>query len=87
MTFKATFAVLLISITGLAFAGASSCYSISNRDSKNFCLAQAKQEKSYCYSIGDRDQKNFCLAVVSKQKSYCYNISSRDDKNACLARF
>lgn len=62
MTFKATLAVLLISITGLAFAGASSCYSISNRDSKNFCLAVVGKQKSYCYNISSRDDKNACLA-------------------------
>ncbi len=80
------FTLLLITSFG-AFADASSCYSISNQDSKNLCLAQAKQDKSYCYSVSDRDRKNYCLAVVGNDKSYCYSISSSDGKNECLARF
>ena len=87
ITMKKLILIGLLVASTQAFADASHCYSIQDRDSKNLCLAQVKQEKSYCYSIGDRDQKNFCLAVVSKQKSYCYSISSRDDKNACLAKF
>ncbi len=78
----------LLLITSLnTLADASSCYSISNQDSKNICLAQAKHEKSYCYSVSDSDRKNYCLAVVGNEKSYCYSISSKDAKNDCLARF
>ena len=73
-------------LSQLAFAGdASNCYSISNSDSKNYCLAAAKNEKSYCYSISDSDRKNMCLAQVGRERSYCYSISSSDAKNQCLA--
>lgn len=78
---------LLLIISMNTLADTSSCYSISNQDSKNICLAQAKHEKSYCYSVNDKDRKNYCLAVVGNEKSYCYSISSRDAKNDCLARF
>lgn len=87
MTSKFTLLTLLLISSISAYADASNCYSISNQDSKNICLAQTKHEKSYCYSVSDRDRKNYCLAVVGNEKSYCYSISSSDAKNECLARF
>ncbi len=87
MKSKLAFFTALTIFSAGAYAGASSCYSISNQDSKNLCLAQAKHEKSYCYSVNDRDRKNYCLAIVGNEKSYCYSISSSDAKNECLARF
>ena len=65
---------------------ASHCYSIKDKDEKNYCLARAKRQASYCYSIRNSDKKNFCLAEIKGQKSYCYSIKNRDQKNACLAR-
>jgi hypothetical protein len=79
------FALALIRVNGLAQADASNCYAIKNDDSKNHCLAIAKNTKSYCYSIHEQDTKNLCLAQLSNQKSYCYSIRSSDAKNQCLA--
>lgn len=82
-------AILIIGLAGSGntLAGASNCYSIQNSDSKNLCLANAKNQKSYCYSIHESDTKNFCLAKVGDQKSNCYSIRSNDLKNQCLALF
>lgn len=68
------------------FADASRCYAIQNSDQKNYCLAYAKNQKSYCYSIRENDSKQFCLAELSQQKSYCYSIRLSDEKNKCLAK-
>ena len=87
MKIKLSVFTLLLLANINVFADASSCYSISNQDAKNMCLAEAKHEKSYCYSVSDRDRKNYCLAVVGNEKSYCYSIASSDGKNECLARF
>ncbi len=78
---------ILLLGSGSALANESNCYSIKNNDSKNFCLANAKNQKSYCYSIQESDTKNFCLAKVGHQKSYCYSIRANDPKNQCLALF
>jgi hypothetical protein len=69
----------------VTLANPSNCYSIQNQDRKNYCLATAKNQKSYCYSIREQDTKNFCLAQVGNQRSYCYSIRSQDVKNQCLA--
>ena len=86
------FQLLAIIISSLitttpSHAAGDNCYSISNSDAKNLCLATAKNDASYCYSISNQDQKNMCLAVVKRDKSYCYSISSQDQKNMCLANF
>ncbi len=81
---KYIFALILLMMNQSVFANASNCYSIQNQDNKNYCLATAKNEKSYCYSIRENDTKNMCLAQVSNQKSYCYSIRSSDLKNQCL---
>jgi hypothetical protein len=78
---------ILLLGSGNALASESYCYSIKNSDSKNYCLANAKNQKSYCYSIQESDTKNFCLAKVGHQKSYCYSIRANDPKNQCLALF
>lgn len=52
----------LLVLSTHAFADASNCYSIQDRDQKNFCLAIVSKQKSYCYSILSRDDKNACLA-------------------------
>jgi hypothetical protein len=70
-----------------AYADNSSyCYSISDSTQKNYCLAQAKKQKTYCYNISDSNTKNMCLAQASGQKTYCYNISNQNTKNQCLAQ-
>ena len=86
------FQLLAIIISSLitttpSHAAGENCYSISNSDAKNFCLATANNSASYCYSISGQDQKNMCLAVVNRSKSYCYSISNTDQKNMCLASF
>lgn len=67
------------------YANPSNCYSIQNSDQKNYCLALAKNQKSYCYSIQENEKKNLCLAQSSNQRSYCYSIRSNDTKNQCLS--
>lgn len=74
----------LILLSYNSYADSASCYSIQNQNRKNFCLAQAKNEKSYCYSIQESNTKNMCLALTSKQKSYCFSINASDQKNECL---
>ena len=71
---------LLASTTAIA-----NCYSISNADNKNVCLAKNKRQSSYCYSVNNSDLKNNCLAQVKHERSYCYSIKNNDLKNECLA--
>ena len=73
--------------TTLVNAAGDQCYSINNQDSKNHCLATAKNDANYCYSISNQDKKNMCLAVVKRDKNYCYSISNQDQKNMCLGNF
>jgi len=47
----------------------SDCYSISDSDSKNACLAIAKKDTSYCYSINKSDTKNACLGAAKNDSS------------------
>ena len=68
--------------TSLAYAD---CYSISDQDKRNFCLAKSKQQSSYCYSVRESDSRNMCLAQVKNTRSYCYSIRNSDNKNECLA--
>jgi hypothetical protein len=77
--------VALLLTTPKVHANESNCYSIQNADTKNSCLAIAKNQESYCYSIRESDAKNLCLAQIKKQKSYCYSIKSSDTKNQCFA--
>ena len=77
--------IVLLLTTPRVHASESHCYSIQNADTKNSCLALAKQQESYCYSIHESDAKNLCLAQIKNQKSYCYSIKSSDIKNQCLA--
>jgi uncharacterized protein YxeA len=74
-------------ICSVAYSVGENCYQINNIDSKNYCLATAKQEKSYCYQINDADRKNMCLAQAGREKSYCYQINNTDTKNQCLGQF
>ena len=74
-------------ISSVAYSVGENCYQINNADSKNYCLATAKQEKSYCYQINDADRKNMCLAQAGREKSYCYQINNTDTKNQCLGQF
>lgn len=78
---------VLVNFQVTVIAAGENCYSIQNSDSKNFCLATAKNDPSYCYSIQNSDAKNMCLAYAKKDKSYCYSISNSDFKNQCLGQF
>lgn len=71
----------------LVHADASRCYSIKDKDLRQYCLATAQGRKSRCYAIRDKDQKNLCLAQLGSQKSRCYSIQDKDRKNQCLAGF
>jgi hypothetical protein len=77
--------ILPLLMTQSANANESSCYSISNVDQKNVCLALVKKQSSYCYSVQNTDTKNICLAQTKMQRRYCYSISSPDVKKQCLA--
>jgi hypothetical protein len=77
--------VALLLTTPKVHANESNCYSIQNADTKNSCLAIAKNQESYCYSIRESDARNLCLAQIKNQKSYCYSIKSNDTKNQCFA--
>ena len=83
--------ILILMALGFTATAAHSvgenCYQINNTDSKNYCLATAKKEKSYCYQINDADRKNMCLAQTAREKSYCYQINKPDAKNQCLGQF
>lgn len=88
-TMKKIYFIFLSSFISIpAFADASYCYSITNQDQKNYCLAQAKRDSSYCYSIyNDQAKKNMCLAVVKNDSSYCYSIyNNQNMKNSCLGQ-
>ena len=82
---------MVILVAGLtssaAYSVGESCYQINDADSKNYCLATAKKEKSYCYPINNADRKNMCLAIAGREKSYCYQIRNTDAKNQCLGQF
>ena len=45
-------------------AASSSCYSITNNDQRNFCLAQSKNSASYCYAISNSNNRNMCLSYL-----------------------
>ena len=76
--------LLLILGSSFTFADATSCYSIKDSDSKNYCLAMSHRQANYCYSIKDSDSKNYCLAQTHSQRTYCYSIHAGDLKNQCL---
>ncbi len=77
---------ILFPISAFATRG-DDCYQISNADTKNYCLATAKEDKNYCYLISDADRKNSCLAITGRDKNYCYQILDADRKNQCLGQF
>jgi len=81
---KYCIALLLMVGSSLALADATSCYSIKDSDSKNYCLAMSHRQASYCYSIHDGDSKHYCLAQTRSQRTYCYSIHRSDLKNQCL---
>jgi len=70
-----------------SYAAGENCYSISNSDAKNFCLATARNDDGYCINIDSADKRNMCLAMVRRNKGYCYNIDGADQRNMCLAYF
>jgi hypothetical protein len=80
-----SFLLFCISLPAPALANDANCYAIQNQDQKNFCLAKAKNEKSYCYSIQESDNKNACLSKFNGDTSYCYSVRNEDQKNYCLA--
>lgn len=44
----------------------ATCYTISDADARNFCLAKARRESSMCYAIQRTDVRAACLAEVRK---------------------
>jgi hypothetical protein len=41
---------------------AGTCYTISNPDARNYCLAKARHEPSQCYAIQRNDLRSLCLS-------------------------
>ena len=80
-------AVALILNVAPAFAGGNTnaCYSITDHDRRNACLAEAKKDKGTCYSIMDHDKRAMCQAKTSGDKSACYSIQDHNQRNACMA--
>lgn len=47
-------------------ADSSSCYSISDADTRLYCLAKTRNEPSTCYSIVKPDLRALCLAETHR---------------------
>jgi hypothetical protein len=55
----------LLMLVPSAFADdASSCYAISDRDQRAFCLAKSHGQASMCYAVQDQALRARCLAEV-----------------------
>lgn len=62
---RPTLALLIMIATGAVQAvDAGACYTISNADSRAYCLAKARGEPSMCYAIQAADMRAACLAEV-----------------------
>ncbi len=62
---RPTLALLIMLTTSAAQAAdAGACYTISNADSRAYCLAKARGEPSMCYAIQAADMRASCLAEV-----------------------
>lgn len=62
---RPTLALLIMIAAGSAQAAdAGACYTISNADSRAFCLARARGKPSMCYAIQAADMRAACLAEV-----------------------
>ncbi len=59
---NALYLFVLLSVIGEARADGGACYSISNPESRAYCLARAHKNASYCYSIPTSDLRAICLA-------------------------
>lgn len=79
---KKLFLFIVCLVPFVAFAD---CYSISNSDSREYCLGTQNNDSSHCYRISNSDRKEYCLAIVNQDKSFCYRISDSDRKEACLS--
>lgn len=63
--------LMLVYVVAPAHASnAGSCYSISDGDARNYCLAKARKEPGMCYSIHKADMRSMCLAEVSREKTH-----------------
>jgi len=56
--------LVLLSSLSVAAADTGACYSISDADVRNFCIAKAKNDRSVCYTIQRADMRAQCLAEV-----------------------
>lgn len=66
---RATLAILIMVATSAAQAAdTGACYTISNADSRAYCLAKARGEPSMCYAIQAADMRATCLAEVRKRR-------------------
>ena len=87
---KSSLLVLLCMVAylwmGEAMAGTSACYAIKDQDSRNYCLAEAKQDYEYCYRVKDGDRRNACLAKTKRARDRCYAIKDQDSRKVCQSQ-
>jgi hypothetical protein len=60
--------LIMIATSVVQAADAGACYTISNADSRAFCLARARGEPSMCYAIQAADMRAACLAEVRSSR-------------------
>ena len=77
--------IFLFTLFLFPIAVSADCYSISNSDSREYCLGTQKNDSSHCYRISNSDRREYCLAIVNQDKSFCYRIGDSDRKEACLS--
>ena len=81
---KTLVSLLALILSSQSFANEATCYSITDQDRKQHCLALAKDQVSYCLAIKDNDLKSHCQAQVTEDKSYCNGIKDAAFKSKCF---
>lgn len=57
--------MIVMMVSAQAVSGDSSyCYSISDADTRNYCLAKANNDRSICYTIQRSDLRAQCMAEI-----------------------
>ena len=78
------FILLALCLSSQAFANEATCYTITDQDRKQHCLALAKVQVSYCLPIKDIDRRSYCQVQVTEDKSYCNGIKDAAFKSKCF---
>ncbi len=67
--------------------GEQKCFSYSNQDAKNACMAALNRGtpvgNQHCLKLSDSDSVNSCLARSNRQPAYCGSIKSPKLKESC----